>query len=420
MFPGGTEVGLEINAALRDCKDVELYSAGLKVSNHAPFVFGQHFEIPSIHQSGWTDALNDLLRRLKIDYIFPAFDDVMVALARNSDLIKAKLVASPLDTCLVTRSKSQTYVALRGEVSVPKVYSSSAAVDRFPVFVKPDRGQGSQNTHLVNDPEHLAVVLRQDPTGLILEYLPGKEYTVDCFSDRNSGLLFCSGRERTRTRNGISVSSRGVIAPIFRDFALAISKKLTFHGAWFFQLKADVEGRLKLLEIGPRIAGAMALHRVLGVNFPLLSLYEQERLPLKIMVNTIEVSIDRALVNRYESNLQFSAVYVDLDDTLIFKGKVNTKLVRFLYQCINKEIKLILLTRHALEIDQTLHHHRLSGIFDEIVRVPPRPTCKSEYILQKDAILIDDSFSERYDAMSKLGLATFDCSMLEMLMDDRA
>jgi len=85
----------------------------------------------------------------KIDYIFPAFDDVIVALAKNSDLIKAKIVASPLDTCAVTRSKSKTYRALRDEVRVPKIYDSSAAVDRFPVFVKPDKGQGSQKAQLI-------------------------------------------------------------------------------------------------------------------------------------------------------------------------------------------------------------------------------------------------------------------------------
>jgi len=141
---------------------------------------------------------------------------------------------------------------------------------------------------------------------------------------------------------------------------------------------------LKLLEIGPRIAGAMALNRVLGVNFPLLSLYEQERLPVRIMTNPVRVSIDRALANCYQHNLDFSTVYVDLD-----------------------------------EVEQTLRKRRLSGIFDEIIPVPPSPACKSEYIRQKDAILIDDSFSERYAAMSKLGVAKFDCSMLEMLFDDR-
>jgi carbamoyl-phosphate synthase large subunit len=418
VFPGGTEIGLEINSALRWCKDVQLFSAGLAISNHAPYVFAQHTEIPSIHQPLWLEALNELIDRHAIDYVFPAYDDIIVALAENADRIRARVVTSPLETCLVTRSKSQTYHALRKVVPVPHMYDSTVPITQFPLFLKPDKGQGSQNAHVVTDAQQLAVFLRNEPTSLALEYLPGEEYTVDCFSDREQGLLFCAGRERTRIRSGISMSSHRVSAPEFRDFALAINSVLSFHGAWFFQLKKDVEGQLKLLEIGPRIAGTMALHRVLGVNFPLLSLYEQERIPISIMANSIEVDIDRALINRYHHNLSYETVYVDLDDTLILNGNVNTKLVGFLYQCLNDKKRLVLLTRHAAEVGETLSRYRLSQMFDEIVRVPPRPVRKSEFIKEKNSILIDDSFSERRECHVQ-GIATFDCSMLEMLLDDR-
>jgi hypothetical protein len=420
VFPGGTEIGLEINSALRWCKEVQLFSAGLAISNHASYVFAHHTEIPSIHKPGWLEALNELIVRQGINYVFPAYDDIIVALAENADRVRATIVTSPLETCLITRSKSQTYHALSDIVPVPRIYEPSVPIDRFPVFVKPDKGQGSQNTHLVHDNEQLATVLRRDATALVLEYLPGEEYTIDCFSDRDDGLLFCAGRERTRTRSGISMSSHIVSMPEFRDFAMAINRKLKFHGAWFFQLKKDTSSHLKLIEIGPRIAGTMALHRVLGVNFSLLSLYEQKRMPIRIMTNSLQVDIDRALVNRYHHNVFYTTVYVDLDDTLIFKGVVNTKLVAFLYQCINEGKKLMLLTRHTMDIKQTLLSYRLSGLFDEIVRVPPRPANKSQYIIEKNAILIDDSFSERYTSHTELGLPTFDCSMLEMLMDDRA
>jgi hypothetical protein len=418
VFPGGTEIGLEINSALRCCKDVQLFSAGLAISNHATYVFTHHTEIPSIHKPGWLDALNELIDRQAIDYVFPAYDDIIVALAQNADRIHAKVVTSPLQTCLVTRSKSRTYGALCNVLPVPHMYDSSVPISQFPVFLKPDKGQGSQNTHVVNDAQQLAVFLQDDPTALVLEYLPGEEFTIDCFSDRERGLLFCAGRERTRTRSGISMSCHVVSTPEFRNFALAINSVLSFHGAWFFQLKRDVEGQLKLLEIGPRIAGTMALHRALGVNFPLLSLYEQERIPISIMTNPIEVDIDRALINRYHHNLSYETVYVDLDDTLILNGNVNTKLVGFLYQCLNDKKKLILLTRHAAEVGETLSRYRLSQMFDEIVRVPPRPVCKSEFIKGKNSILIDDSFSERRECHVQ-GIATFDCSMLEMLLDDR-
>ena len=49
-----------------------------------------------------------------------------------------------------------------------------------------------------------------------------------------------------------------------------------------------------------------------------------------------------------------------------------------------------------MDVEQTLLRYRLSGIFDEVVRVPPRPADKSQYIRERNAILIDDSFSERY------------------------
>jgi carbamoyl-phosphate synthase large subunit len=419
VFPGGTEIGLEIHNSLRWCKEVELFSAGLAISNHATYVFAKHTEIPSIHQPGWLEALNELIARLGVNYVFPAYDDIIVALAENAHRIGATIVTSPLETCLITRSKSRTYGVLRDIVPVPCVYERSSPIDQFPVFVKPDKGQGSENTHLVQDNQQLEMVLRRDSTALVLEYLPGKEYTVDCFSDRDDGLLFCSGRERTRTRSGISMSSRIVSIPEFRDFAIAINGKLQFHGAWFFQLKQDITGNLKLLEIAPRIAGTMALNRVLGLNFPLLSLYEQKRLPVKVMTNRIEVDIDRALVNRYRHDVRYRTVYVDLDDTLIFKGRVNPRLVAFIFQCVNQKTKVILLTRHSADVQQTLKHHRLSGIFDEIVQVPPRPACKSQFIKESNSILIDDSFSERYATASKLGIPTFDCSMLEMLIDDR-
>ena len=419
VFPGGTEIGLEINSALRWCKEVQLFSAGLAISNHASYVFAQHTEIPSIHDPGWLEALNKLIVRQKINYIFPAYDDILVALAENADRIRATIVTSPLETCLITRSKSQTYNALRHIVPVPRIYDPALPIEQFPVFVKPDKGQGSQNTHLIYDNEHLALALRRDPTALVLEYLPGEEYTVDCFSDRDDGLLFCAGRARTRIRSGISMSSHGVSMAEFSEFATAINRKLKFHGAWFFQLKEDASNRLKLVEIGPRIAGTMALNRVLGVNFPLLSLYEQKRMPVRIMTNSLNVNIDRALVNRYDHNLFYTTVYVDLDDTLIFKGEINTKLVAFLYQCINQGKKLVLITRRSADVAKTLLRYRLSSIFDEVVSVPARPTSKAQYIKEKDSILIDDSFSERYTTHAELGLPTFDCSMLEMLINDR-
>ncbi len=418
VFPGGTEIALEIQRALGNCKDIRLFSAGMDISNHAPYAFQRHYLVPSVHGPSWIECLNQLIVQQGIDYVFPAHDDVLAALAKNSQQIKARIVSSPPETCLITRSKSQTYGLLRDVIPVPTTYDSIDGVERYPVFAKPDRGQGSQDARVVYDRGQLLSLLKQRNDTIIMELLPGEECTVDCFSTQDRGILFCGGRRRVRTKGGISMNSKPVRDSVFMEYARAISSKLSFRGAWFFQLKKDDQGEYKLLEIAPRIAGTMALHRVLGVNFPLLSIYEQENIPIEIRPNDVSVEIDRALVNRYRHNVKYRTVYVDLDDTLIVRDKVNLDLVKFLYQCLNAGIRIVLVTRHASVVDRTLERHRIAEIFDQVCYITQSES-KADCIHDTNAIFIDDSFSERKNVGERLGIPTFDCSMLEMLIDDR-
>jgi hypothetical protein len=408
---------MEIWQSLKDRRGIELYGASSVDSSHGPYVFSRHFTLPDVRSSGWIDELNELVRREHIDYVFPAHDDVVRALAERRHEVGAGVVSSPPETCIITRSKLRTYRVLGDVVPVPRVYDNPECVPEYPVVIKPDIGQGSQGVAIAKSEVELRCLLSRLPGLIITEYLPGDEYTVDCFSDRERGLLFCRGRQRVRVKAGISVNSRAVDDQSFYHFAQAISQRLVFYGAWFFQVKRDREGRLRLLEVAPRIAGTMALHRVQGVNFPLLSLLEQERVSLEILPYDFPVEIDRALVNRYRHNLAYGTVYVDLDDTLVIDGQVNTMVIRFIYQCLNRQIPLVLLTKHEGDLEGYLKRHRLAGLFDRVVKVPSGES-KASYIKESDAILIDDSFQERRDCATR-GIMAFDTSMLEVLLDDR-
>jgi hypothetical protein len=423
VFPGGTEIGLEIFKCLYQCKDIKLFSASENISNHAPYVFTNHFTIPSVDEENWLEKINEIIIANNISYIFPAHDDVIVAIAENQSKIMANFISSPLETCLITRSKSQTYELFKSLIPIPKSFNNPENIQEYPIFIKPDKGQGSQDTHIIKNAKQLKNFLENigsDKKYLILEYLPSAEYTIDCFSDRDRGLLFCDARERIRTRSGISMNSRSVCndIEIFTQYAQIIMKKLPLYGAWFFQVKKDKYGIYKLLEIAPRIPGTMALQRVKGINLPLLSLYEHQRIPLTIMTNSIDIEIDRALINRYKYNLSYRKVYVDLDDTLIINNKINTLLIRFLYQCLNNNISIILITKHSEDLQATLQKHRINGIFEEIIHLNSSDS-KVNYISDTNSIFIDDSFSERQSVYKNLGIPTFDCSMIEILLDDK-
>lgn len=419
IFPGGTEIGLELRRALADLKEVELAGAGSSDDRHGPFAYRRWAQLPSVTEAGWVRALNQAIEDLGIDFVIPGHDDVLLALAEHAGEIGAGVVTSPLATCRLTRSKRATYEKLEGAVPVPRVYRRIEDVDRFPVFAKPDRSQGSRGALEVRDAGELerAVAAGSD---LVMELLPGRELTVDCFSDREQGVLFARSRPRLRTRAGISMATQTVDddGDAFA-YAQRIASRLELHGAWFFQLREDIYGVARLLEVAPRVAGTSALHRVTGVNFALLSLYEQLRAPLSLLSNPIAVELDRALVNRYRHDLRYSTVYVDLDDTLLVHGRVNARLIALLHQCIGDGHRLVLLTRHRADVAATLRRLRLSELWDDVVHVIDEQQPKADFIREPDAILIDDSFRERSAAAERLGIATFDSSMIELLEDHR-
>lgn len=414
VFPAGTEIGLEIHQALQHCKEVELHGAGQPISNHAPFVYQSHHTLPSIHEPGWIDALAELCHTLAIDYVFPAYDDVIVALARHRAEIPATVLTASEEVCNLTRSKSQTYKRLGAVVRVPRLFVSAESKD-FPLFVKPDCGQGSQGAHLVHNQAELSAVIGMIRDPIVCEFLPGEEYTVDCFSDRDRGVMFCGARVRLRVRNGIAVHTRSIALDGVDAIAARIHESLGMRGAWFFQLKRAADGELVLLEIAPRIAGSMSTHRVQGVNFPLLTIFEHERADLQLMTLPTQVEVDRALHNRYRLDIRYDSLYIDLDDTLLLRGEVNLDALRLVFSCINRKIPVTLITRHDGDLAATLRKHRLTGLFDEVIHLD-RTQRKSDAIHRKNAIFLDDSFTERRDVQQRCGIPTFDCSMVDALI----
>lgn len=418
VFPATTEIALEIRQALGACKDVRLFGAGAAVSNHGPFAFAEYDAVPLVGDSGWLDALRRVVDRHRITHVFPAHDDAVVALAEHEGAIGAILVGSCLETCRIARSKRSTLQRLAGIVPTPRLFERAEDVRDYPVFVKPDRGQGSQGAAIARDRGELDVLLRHDPTRIILEHLPGAEFTVDCFSDRDRGLLFAGARERRRIRSGIAMNAVPAADRRFCDYAKKIAAALPMRGAWFFQLKTDAAGGLRVLEVAPRIAGTSGLTRARGVNLPLLSLYEADRIPVTVLPGAYDVELDRALVSRYRHRLSYRTLYVDFDDTLIVHGKVNPELVKLLFQAVNKAIRLVLLTRHDGDLGAALARHRLAGLFDEIVQLGAGES-KADHTSDPAGLLIDDSFAERQSVHARHGIPVFDTGMLDVLFDDR-
>lgn len=416
IFPCGSEIGLEINRALAKDIHFEIFGAS-STPDHGKFVYKNYIEgVPFVSCDNFIDSINEICQKYSIDFIIPAHDSVVLKLAQNFDKLSAKIITSPAETCEIARSKKRTYEVLKDTIKCPKIYNFNDQIN-YPVFIKPDVGQGSKGAKRINGFDELKNEYNNDKTIVISELLTGEEYTIDCFTDKNGKLLFSRGRKRARISNGISVNSYPIKNEKFNDIAKKINSKIKFQGMWFFQLKEDSKGELTLLEIAPRIAGTMGMYRGLGVNFILLALYDAMGYDIKLIENSFDIEIDRALFARYKTNLSYDYIYIDFDDTLICNNEVNTDVIKLLYQAKNKKKKIILISKHDKNISDTLNKFCIpTSIFDKIIHLEKKDK-KSFYIKEKSAIFIDDSYAERKDVLDNCKIPVFSIDAIETLLD---
>jgi hypothetical protein len=419
VFPCGSEIGLEIHRALRYSAHFDLVGAS-SVEDHGRFVYEEYIGGLPFHDSpDFALRLAELVRTYRVDALYPTMDAVAETLQGMAERLGVRVIGSSAATTRICASKALTYDALDGLVPAPERYPDPAAVRTYPVFIKPDRGYGSRHAARADDAAAAAAMLARhaDRDMLILEYLPGREWTIDCFSDRHGALLFHAARGRNRVSNGISVNTApsNDFTDLFSDWAAVINQRLHPRGAWFFQAKLHSDGLPRLLEVAARFAGSSALQRGLGVNLPLLSAFDAFDWPVSVTPNHYPIELDRALENRYRIRLDYQHVYVDLDDCLLLKERVNHTLVAFLYKAVGAGCTITLLTRHAADLEATLDETRLRGLFDNIVHISDG-TPKSAYIDPSAAIFIDDSFQERGNVAQHLGIPVFAPDMIEALL----
>ena len=420
IFPAGSEIAFEILNALKFSKFVEVYG-GTSVDDHSEYVYKRLIKgFPYVGEPNFLEYLNHVIKEYGIDCVYPAHDSAGVYLCENADKVNAQVIITDPETTAICRSKKETYAYFKGESFVPECYSSPEKVKNFPVFVKPTVGQGSNGAKKIDNLHDLVQSIEEDPSLVICEYLPGMEYTVDCFTDRKGNLLVTKIRDRERIRAGISVRSKlKDTDDEVRSIAETINRKLHFRGAWFFQLKRNTSGEYRLLEISPRIPGTMGLSRNCGINFSMLTLFDFWGYDISVIDNGYPIILDRAFYSAYHIDIRYDHVYVDFDDTLIVNSEVNIVLLSFLYQAVQQGKKLHLLSKHTNDIYADMKSYKISAeLFDEII-VIPQDDEKYHYIKESSAIFIDDSFAERKKIHDELGLYVFDVDMVEGLLDWR-
>jgi len=420
VFPCGSEIGLEVYKAVKDSTHFELIGLS-SVNDHGKFVYENYIQgISFFNHESFPYELYNIVRKENIDIIYPTMDRVITKIKKLEKNLKVSVVGPDFETCEICENKEITYNVLKNLIRVPQLYKIESLMDLpFPLFSKPKVGYGSRGSCIVTNHNDLN---NYNPTrDLLTEYLPGKEYTIDCFTDLMGNLIFIGARERNRTMNGISVNTR-TDKKLTRDFthiAESINNCIKFKGSWFFQMKRDKNDNLVLLEIACRFAGSSSVHRAIGVNFPLANLFLAMNKNIKFIANEFDVELDRSLDNKFKFSISFESIYIDFDDTIIINQKVNPEAISFLYKCLNLNKKIHLITKHEGDIYDSLNKYKIDKLlFNTIVHLKKNEE-KSDYILHNNiqkSIFIDDSFEERKKILINKKVPVFSIDLISSIL----
>ncbi len=426
IFSGGAYPGIEIHNCLRDSLVFHPIMAS-SYSDHSRFVSGDYIDtLPFTYEPDFAEQLDAVLRDKNVEFVIPTHDTIAMVLMENQEKLSATVVCSPLETTRMCRSKKKTYQELSGLDFIPQIVTELTEDIEFPLFAKPDEGQGSVGTQRITNTEELKTELKKQDS-VICEYLPGDEYTVDCFTDKNGNLLFINPRKRERIQYGISARAESVDDETpFSIIANAINQRIHFRGYWFIQLKQDKNGKLKLMELCTRFSGTFNHSQGYGVNLPLLALCDFDNQTVSVVKNKYHVTTDKTFIDRYELGMDYERVYVDYDDTITAKNgqECNPFVMAYLYQCRNKGKEIVLLTRHGVSKDSVLidDMKRLAvprELFDAVIELGWDEE-KYQYInTEKESIFVDNSFAERKKISDKYRIPTFGVEHIGCLFDWR-
>ena len=379
VFPCGTEIGLEIGRSLRFDKNIELFGLS-SIDCHGKFIYDRYYtNLPFVNDPMFFVYLGEFKREYGIDLVIPANDITLEYFALNE-----QPTYHDHKTIMTCSRKSRTYKTLKDVVRTPEQYT----VDSHPYecFLKPDEGHSGINCHhITSDAQFTANYNGQ----LIMEYLEGEEFTVDCFT-QGSKLIYAHPRTRENIRTGISAVSETAHKdyPFLVDNASRINDALTFNGAWFCQFK-KAKGELVLMEVAARIGGSTGINRANGINLPLADIYNYMGSEVELSLLG-DAKISRSLSVRAELP-EVEDIYIDIDDTLILNNRVNWQVMAFIYKYRN-EVNIHLLTRNK-DPYSVLDSHGLRCDLFKSICIAKSDQRKADYV--KGGMLVDDSWSER-------------------------
>lgn len=280
--------------------DIEVIAADNADKAAAGFLAtGKHYIVPKAKDPKYLDAIIDICKREKVTTIIPQYTDELLPMCQSIDRFRELgvkvLVSEDAEKLQIANSKAELYKFYRDKAFIPAYMLASTIEDiraavlnlGYPdvsVCVKPVGGEGGKGFRIITEEQvdifnlqagnpkvNLDLYLNQlktlgsIPELMISEYLPGKEYSVDCVC-KNGETLVCIPRHRMETSMGVAsvtlIERNEELIKLSKEIISDLKLSYNIN----IQFKYSIDGKPKLIEINPRVSGSLVANDGAGVN----------------------------------------------------------------------------------------------------------------------------------------------------------
>jgi len=287
------------------------------------YLVDRFYKVPPVTDDNYCEIVLEICQKEHVDIYFPLISAEVSAVSKKiDDFKKINVIVSISDLAAVSISndKLRTYKLLSSKkIPTPNFFEVNSLDDfvegckvlGYPnkaVCLKIVDGSGSRGVRIIDSSKsRYDIFINEKPNSfftsyddmlnilrestelhkmLLVEYMPGTEYTVDALAS-NGKVLFMVGRENVVSLMSIAQESIVTYDEEAYKIAESVIELLKYDGNIGFDFMRDESGRPMLMDINPRITATVSVIAAAGVNLPYLRIKQllNEPLPKELKIN---------------------------------------------------------------------------------------------------------------------------------------
>lgn len=316
-------------------RKIRLIGADMNEDPTTLAMFDACYQVPKGNDPGYVDAILEICRKEKVDVVLPIMSVELNALsARSAEFAAEGILISVSDpeplriannkTLLLDYMKEKgmpcaEYITVRNPDALRQAVLDMGYPERS-VCVKASEGSGSRGFRILDAKKsRYDILFFEKPTSayttleelldiigekgtmpemMVMEYLPGTEYTVDLVADRGR-VLYAGCRRGLNVESSIMLDGVVDDRPDILALCEAVVSGLGLDGNIGFDIKLRQDGTPIIMECNPRITAGIAAFTAAGMNLPYLCVKKLLGEPLPEVTVSYGVKMKRRYQEMY-------------------------------------------------------------------------------------------------------------------------